>query len=35
LPTIEETLRIKSFLVVDRNATRDYLDVAPLSPISA
>jgi hypothetical protein len=31
LPTIEETLRIKSFLVVDRNATRDYLDVAALS----
>ena len=28
LPTIEETLRIKTFLVVDRNATRDYLDVA-------
>jgi hypothetical protein len=26
LPTIEETLRIKTFLVVDRNATRDYLD---------
>src|SRR4029077_8373674 len=25
LPTIEETLRIKAFLVVDRNATRDYL----------
>jgi len=24
LPTIEETLRIKAFLVVDRNATRDY-----------
>ena len=31
LPTIEETLRIKAFLVVDRNATRDYLDVAALS----
>jgi len=31
LPTIEETLRIKTFLVVDRNATRDYLDVAALS----
>jgi hypothetical protein len=26
-----ETLRIKTFLVVDRNATRDYLDVAALS----
>jgi hypothetical protein len=31
LPTIEETLRIKAFLMVDRNATRDYLDVAALS----
>jgi len=31
LPTIDETLRIKTFLVVDRNATRDYLDVAALS----
>ena len=31
LPTIEETLRIKTFLVVHRNATRDYLDVAALS----
>lgn len=31
LPTIEEMLRIKAFLVVDRNATRDYLDVAALS----
>jgi hypothetical protein len=31
LPTIEETLRIKAFLLVDRNATRDYLDVAALS----
>jgi hypothetical protein len=31
LPTIEETLRIKAFLIVDRNATRDYLDVAALS----
>jgi hypothetical protein len=30
LPTIEETLRIKAFLMVDRNATRD-LDVAALS----
>jgi len=32
LPTIEETLRIKTFLVVDRNATRDYLDVVEPSP---
>jgi hypothetical protein len=31
LPTIEEMLRIKTFLIVDRNATRDYLDVAALS----
>ena len=31
LPTIGETLRIKAFLLVDRNATRDYLDVAALS----
>ncbi len=31
LPTIEETLRIKAFLIIDRNATRDYLDVAALS----
>lgn len=31
LPTLEETLRIKAFLIVDRNATRDYLDVAALS----
>jgi hypothetical protein len=31
IPTIAEMLRIKSFLVVDRNATRDYLDVAALS----
>jgi hypothetical protein len=31
VPTIEETLRIKAFLVVRRNQTRDYLDVAALS----
>lgn len=31
VPTIEEMLRIKCFLIVDRNATRDYLDVAALS----
>jgi hypothetical protein len=31
VPTIAEMLRIKAFLVVDRNATRDYLDVAALS----
>jgi hypothetical protein len=31
LPTVEEMLRIKAFLAVERNATRDYLDVAALS----
>lgn len=31
VPTLEETLRIKAFLVVRRNQTRDYLDVAALS----
>lgn len=31
VPTDEETLRIKAFLVVRRNATRDYLDVAALA----
>jgi hypothetical protein len=31
LPTVEEMLRIKTFLVVERGATRDYLDVAALS----
>lgn len=31
LPTIEEMLRIKSYLIVERNATRDYLDTAALS----
>lgn len=31
IPTVEEMLRIKVFLVVQRNATRDYLDVAALS----
>ena len=30
-PTIEETLRIKGFLIVRRNQTRDYLDVAALA----
>ena len=30
LPTRAEILRIKAFLVVDRNATRDYLDFAAL-----
>ncbi len=31
LPTVAEMLRIKAFLAVERNATRDYLDVAALS----
>lgn len=31
IPIIEEMLRIKTFLTVQRNATRDYLDVAALS----
>lgn len=30
VPTAEETLRIKAFLVVKRNQVRDYLDVAAL-----
>jgi hypothetical protein len=31
IPTIGEMLRIKAFLTAERNATRDYLDVAALS----
>jgi hypothetical protein len=31
VPIIEETLRIKAFLIVRRNQTRDYLDLAALS----
>lgn len=31
VPTIAEMLRIKAFLIVERNATRDYLDVSALS----
>jgi hypothetical protein len=31
IPTVEEMLRIKTYLLVERNATRDYLDVAALS----
>ncbi len=31
VPTIEETLRIKAFLIVRRNQTRDYLDLAALT----
>ena len=31
VPTVEETMRIKAFLIVRRNQTRDYLDLAALS----
>lgn len=31
VPTVEEALRVKAFLVVKRNMTRDYLDCAALS----
>ncbi len=31
IPTVEEMLRVKVFLVVERNTTRDYLDVAALA----
>lgn len=31
VPTIEEALRIKAFLIVRRNQTRDYLDLAALA----
>lgn len=31
MPTAEETLRIKGFLIVRRNQTRDYLDVVALT----
>jgi hypothetical protein len=31
LPTLPEVLRIKAFLCLERNATRDYLDVAALA----
>lgn len=31
VPTIEEVLRIKAYLVVQRNVVRDYLDVVALS----
>ena len=30
VPTLAETLRVKAFLIVRRNQTRDYLDVAAL-----
>lgn len=31
VPTAEETLCVKGFLIVRRNQTRDYLDVAALA----
>lgn len=31
VPTLAETLRVKAFLIVRRNQTRDYLDVAALA----
>ena len=31
VPTIGETLRIKAFLAIRRNQTRDYLDIAALA----
>lgn len=31
VPTADETLRVKGFLIVRRNRTRDYLDVAALA----
>src|ERR1700678_2530541 len=31
VPTAEETLRVKGYLIVRRNQTRDYLDVAALA----
>lgn len=33
IPTLEETLRIKAFLIVRRNQTRDYLDLAALTAV--
>lgn len=31
IPTAQETLRIKAYLIIQRNQTRDYLDVAALA----
>jgi len=31
VPTLDETLRVKAFLIVRRNQTRDFLDVAALA----
>lgn len=33
VPTIEETLRIKAYLATDRQATRDFLDIAALADV--
>ncbi len=32
-PTVEEALRVKAYLVVQRNAVRDYLDVVALADV--
>ena len=31
IPTVDETLRVKAFLIVKRNQARDYLDLAALA----
>lgn len=31
IPTLEEALRVKAYLVIQRNQVRDYLDVAALA----
>ncbi|WP_166844128.1 nucleotidyl transferase AbiEii/AbiGii toxin family protein [Isoptericola sp. BMS4] len=33
VPTFEETLRVKAFLIVKRNQLRDYLDVAAMASV--
>lgn len=34
VPTLDETIRIKAFLMVVRNQTRDYLDIAALADMT-
>jgi hypothetical protein len=34
VPTLDETLRVKAFLIVRRNRVRDYLDVSALSEVT-
>ena len=34
MPTLDETLRVKAYLIVKRNQVRDYLDVAALSDVA-